>query len=167
MILALYMQLVHTFVKQMPLNAPFSLITLENGINLIYNYMMQNLSRNLEMLKLGQLTPDSLYATHHSLGLKLLTRFTLSLSHLDKHRFKHNFESCFNPPLHVLSKLTQLTIFFLHCHYYLAFHIFFLDYLNTISPQFELFPEDVFVKILLYGFPKLLMKVAITKYLKF
>ena len=83
MILDLYSQLVHTFVKQMPLNTPFSLITLENGINLIYNYMMQNLSRNLEMLKLGQLTPDLLYATHHSLGLKLLTRSRLGLSQLN------------------------------------------------------------------------------------
>ena len=45
--------------------------------------MMQNLSRNLEMLKLGQLTPDLLYATHHSLGLKLLTRLRLGLSQLN------------------------------------------------------------------------------------
>ena len=40
--------------------------------------------------------------------------------------------------------------FFLHCHYYRAMHISFLNYLNNISPQFALLPEDVFVKTLLF-----------------
>ena len=43
--------------------------------------------------------------------------------------------------------------FFLHCHYYSALRISFLDDLNNISPQFALFPEDMFVKTLLYGNP--------------
>ena len=43
--------------------------------------------------------------------------------------------------------------FFLHCHYYSALRISFLNDLNNISPQFALFPEDVFVKTLLYGNP--------------
>ena len=41
----------------------------------------------------------------------------------------------------------------MHCHYYSALRISFLNDLNNISPQFALFPEDVFVKTLLYGNP--------------
>ena len=41
--------------------------------------------------------------------------------------------------------------FFPARHYYSALHISFLDDLNNISPQFTLFPEDMFVKTLLYG----------------
>ena len=37
-----------------------------------------------------------IYWIHHSLGLKLLSRLTLGLSHLNEHRFKHNFENCIN-----------------------------------------------------------------------
>ena len=43
--------------------------------------------------------------------------------------------------------------FFLHCHYYSARPISFLNDLNNILLQFALFPKDVFVKTLLSGSP--------------
>ena len=52
--------------------------------------------RNI-LLKLGQPTPDLIYVIHRPLGLKLLARLRLGLSHLNKHRFKHNFKNCINP----------------------------------------------------------------------
>ena len=111
--------------------------------------------RNI-LLELGRPTPDLIYGIHRPLGLKLLTRLRLCLSHLNKHRFRHNFKNYINP-LFTCSLEVESTKhfkhFFLHCHYYSAFHISFLDDLNNISPQFTVFSEDVFVKTLLYGNP--------------
>ena len=96
------------------------------------------------MFKLGQPTPDITYGIHHPLDLKMLTRLRLGLSHHNKHRFKHNLKNCINPLCACALKVDSIK------HYYSALRISFLNYLNNISPQFALLPEDVFVKILIY-----------------
>ena len=37
------------------------------------------------------------YGIHHRTRLKLLTRLRLGLSHLNDHKFNHNFRDCINP----------------------------------------------------------------------
>ena len=49
------------------------------------------------LLKIGRPTADLIYGIHHTLGLKLLTRLRLGLSHFNKYRFKHNFKNYINP----------------------------------------------------------------------
>ena len=52
------------------------------------------------------------------LGLKLITRLQLGLSHLNEHRFKHNFNDYINP-LCTCSPYIESTVrYFLHCNYY-------------------------------------------------
>ena len=68
------------------------------------------------LLKIGRPTADLIYGIHHTLGLKLLTRLRLGLSHFNKYRFKHNFKTTLTHFVHALLKLSQLSIFFLHCH---------------------------------------------------
>ena len=104
------------------------------------------------LLKRGRPTPDLIYGIHHPLGLKLLTRLRLGLSHLNEHRFKQNFKNCINPLCTCSLEVESTKHFFLNCHFYLALRISFLNDLN-ISPQFALFPEEVFVKTLLYSNP--------------
>ena len=105
------------------------------------------------LFKLGRPIPDLIYGIHHLFGLKLVIGLRLGLSHLNEHRFKHNFKNCINPLCTCSLEVESTKHFFLHCHYYSALRISFLDDLNNISPQFALFPEDVFVKTLLYGNP--------------
>ena len=62
------------------------------------------------------------YSIHNPLGLKLLTRLRLGLSHLNEHRFNHNFESCRNP-LCTYSLEVESTHFFLHSHHFNAIRI--------------------------------------------
>ena len=38
-----------------------------------------------------------LYNIHNPSGIKLLTRLRLGLSHLNEHKFNHNFDDCVNP----------------------------------------------------------------------
>ena len=42
-------------------------------------------------------TPNSLINVSDSLGIKLLTKLRLGLSHLRKHEFNHNFQNAINP----------------------------------------------------------------------
>ena len=90
---------------------------------------------------------------HHSLDLKSLTRLWLGLSHLNEYRFKNNFKNCIDPLYTCSFKAEPTKHFFLRCYYHSGLRIFFLNDLNNISPQFALFPEDVFVKTPLYGNP--------------
>ena len=153
MMLTLHIQLVQTFVEQMLSDTPFSLIPFENGINQIYSQVTKNLFKKFRntLLKLGRPTPDLMYRIHHPLGLNLLTRLRLVLSHLNEHRFKHTFKKCINPLCTCSLKVESTKHFFLHCLYYSALRISFLNDLNNILPQFALFLQDVFIKTLLSG----------------
>ena len=63
------------------------------------------------------------YSIHNPLGLKLLTRLRIGLSHLNQHRFNHNFESCLNPLCTCSLEVESITHFFLHCHHFNAIRI--------------------------------------------
>ena len=86
------------------------------------------------LLKLGRPTSELIYKIHHPLGLKLLTRLRLGLSHLNEHRFKHNFKNCIN--------LLWINLLLTYCHYYSTLCISFLN---------AQLPEGMFVKTLLCG----------------
>ena len=40
---------------------------------------------------------NSIYAIHNISGLKLLERLRLNFSHLNEHKFRHNFKDIINP----------------------------------------------------------------------
>ena len=46
------------------------------------------------LLKLGRPIQRTIYSINNPVGLKLLTRLRLGLSHLNEHRFNHNFKNC-------------------------------------------------------------------------
>ena len=51
-------------------------------------------SKLLAFIRPGQ---RSIYNVFNPQGLKFLTRLRLGLSHLNEHRFRHNFKDCINP----------------------------------------------------------------------
>ena len=55
---------------------------------------------------------------HNLIVKKFLTRLRLGLSHLNEHKFKHNFQDCVNPLCLCSLDLEFLSDFFLHCHYF-------------------------------------------------
>ena len=62
---------------------------------------------------------NSVFNIHNPIGLKYITRLRLGLSHLNKHRFNHNFENYLTPKCICSSENESTLHFFLHCHYYI------------------------------------------------
>ena len=49
------------------------------------------------LLNVFRPSENKIFNIHDQVGIKLLTRLTLELSHLREHKFQHNFEDTLNP----------------------------------------------------------------------
>ena len=58
---------------------------------------------------------NSIFNIHNSLGIKLLTRLILGLSHLHEHKFRHCFHDTFNSLCECDNDIESTIHFFLHC----------------------------------------------------
>ena len=70
------------------------------------------------MLNLIRPKCNETYGIHNPTGLKLLTRLRLGLSHLNDHKFNHNFRDCINPLCSCSLSVENNVHFFLHCHHF-------------------------------------------------
>ena len=70
------------------------------------------------LLKLGRPNQCAIYNINNPVGLKLLTHLRLGLSHLNEHRFNHNFQNCINPLCSCNLEIEPTSHFLLHCHHY-------------------------------------------------
>ena len=106
------------------------------------------------MLKIGRPKQCSIHRIHNPVGLKLLARLRLDHSHLNEHRFNHNFQSCINP-LHSCSLAIESTIhFLLHCHHFSNIHSTLLNSINEVLgsiTKISDLSDCALVKILLFG----------------
>ena len=84
------------------------------------------------LLNIGRPTAKPIYNIHNPIGLKLLTRLRLGLSHLNEHKFKHNFQDCINPLCTCSLEIESLSHFFLHCHYFTNICSTFFSKLNQL-----------------------------------
>ena len=50
--------------------------------------------------------------------IKFLTRELLGLSHLNEHRFRHNFEDCMNPLCSCSLEIEDTSHYLMHCHHF-------------------------------------------------
>ena len=70
------------------------------------------------LLKIGRAIQISIFKIHDPLGIKFLIRLRLGLSHLNEHRFRHNFQDCLNRLCSCSLEVESNTHFFLHCHHF-------------------------------------------------
>ena len=107
------------------------------------------------LLKIIRAVSNLVYNIQNYIGLKLLTRLRLGLSHLNEHRFNHNFQNCINP-LRTCSIDVESTVqFFLHCHHYHNIRVKLLNSLEVIDTNLLKLSEEQLTKVLLYGFSQL------------
>ena len=60
-------------------------------------------------------TPNRTFNCHNPIGIKLITRLRLGLSHLRDHEFKHNFLDCLNPICCCGKDIETTVHYLLHC----------------------------------------------------
>ena len=105
------------------------------------------------LLKKIRPCPNNLYGIHDPLGIKLLTRIRLGLSHLREHKFRHNFQDTINPLCTCSLETEDTNHFFLRCQNFSTLRTTLLDELNTIEPNLIFLNENDFIKTLLFGNP--------------
>ena len=95
--------------------------------------------------------PHLFYNICYPNGLKLLTRLRLGLSHLNEHRFNHNFKNCINPFCTCSLEVDSTSHFFLHCHYYDSIRHIMFNELCEVGVNLPNASDEKLVNILLYG----------------
>ena len=66
------------------------------------------------LLKLDHPQVNSTYKIHNLIGIRLLTNLCLGLSHLNEHKFRHNFADCVTPFCSCKMKHETTLCFFMH-----------------------------------------------------
>ena len=105
---------------------------------------------------LNQIRPkcNEAYEVHNSTGLKLLTRLRLGLSHLNNHKFNHNFRDCINPLCSCCLSLENSVHFFLHCHHFSLQRQTLMRNIKSIDKDIINAPDSHLVNILLFASSK-------------
>ena len=89
------------------------------------------------------------------IGLKFLTRLRLNFSHLNEHKFNHNFNDTINPLCSCSLDPESTTHYLLHCLLFSTQRKILLDSLHNIDETISNLTEINLVTLLLYGNSKL------------
>ena len=89
---------------------------------------------------------NSIYAIHDISGLKLLTRLRLNFSHLNEHKFRHNFKDTINPMCSCGFEPETTDHYLLRCKLYTDLRLDLLNNIYTIDQSLKNFPKDQLVK---------------------
>ena len=119
----------------------------------LHNSKPYNIFKN-SLLKIGRPMPNPTFNIHNPLGLKLLTHLRLGLSHLNEHRFNHNFEDCINPLCSCSLEVESTAHFFLQCHNFVNIRNTLLNELNSIGCDISNCSDRSLTKLILCENPK-------------
>ena len=84
-------------------------------------------------------------------GLQLLTRLRLGLSHLNEHKFRHNFRDTINPLFSCSLEPETVIHFLLDCPYHNIHRKTFFDSCSAIDEPISDLSDSNLVTLLLYG----------------
>ena len=105
-------------------------------------------SRLLSFIRPNQ---SNIYNTFDPTGLKLLTRLRLGLSHLNEHKFCHNFQDCLNNLCSFSLEIEDTTHYLLLCQHFSNHSYDLMNSVKSIIPNFESLTDNNRIDILLYG----------------
>ena len=103
------------------------------------------------LLKMIHPSPNPVYDIHNPLGLCLVTRLRLGLSHLNEPKFNHNFKNCVNPLCTCSLEIESTSHFFLHCDHYNIIRSTFLNELKSLDGNILKLPNTTLTNLILYG----------------
>ena len=102
------------------------------------------------ILKFIRPSPNSFYGCQNIMGIKLVTRLRLGLSHLREHKFKHSFQDTLNPLCNCGMDVESSTHFLLQCPSYINERCTVMSNLNRINPQIPQTSLQLLTNILLF-----------------
>ena len=94
---------------------------------------------------------NSIFDVNNPLGIKLLTRLCLGLSHLHGHKFRHCFEDTLNPLCKSSKDIESTMYFFLHCTNFLIPRQTLFQKIRNIDDSILSQSETQLTQTLLYG----------------
>ena len=94
---------------------------------------------------------NKIFNIHDQVGIKLLTRLWLGLSHLREHKVRHNSEDTLNPLCSCSIDAKTTLHFFLWCQFFNDIREILMNDLINIDRSLTSLSEDKLISILLYG----------------
>ena len=83
--------------------------------------------------------------------MKFLTRMRLDFSHLNEHRFRHNFQDCLNPLCSCSLETEDAKNYLLHCYHFSHHHIYLINSVKYFFEGFDSLSDNAKKDLLLYG----------------
>ena len=93
---------------------------------------------------------NSIFDIHNLLGIKLLTKLHLGLSHLHEHKFRHYFQNTLNPLCECRKDIESTMHFFLHLTIFLIPRQILFQKIKNIDDKILSQSETQLTHILLY-----------------
>ena len=94
---------------------------------------------------------SNVYNIFDPVGLKLLTRLRLGFSHLNEHRFRHNFQHCINPLCSCSLDIEDTSHYLPHSHHFSQHRIDLMNSVNSVFENFIFLPNNIKIDVLLFG----------------
>ena len=123
--------------------------------------------RNIESIKTFKLSildfvrtrESSVFSVHDINGLKLLTRLRLNFSHLNEHKFRHNFNDTINPMCSCGKEPETTLHYLLRCDFYSIYRLELLNDICALNHSLKNISEENLLKVLLYGAEEFSFKI--------
>ena len=80
---------------------------------------------------------SNIYNIFDPKGLKFLTHLRSNFSHLNEHRFRHNFQDCMNPLCSCNLEVEDTSHYLLHCHHFNHQQIDLMSSVKSFCHNFE------------------------------
>ena len=103
------------------------------------------------LLKSIKPIPKSIYDACDPLGIQLLTRLRVGLSHLRDHKFRHGFNDIIDPLCPCNMELESVSHFYLECQYFINERTDLMNELRNLNIKTEEFDVTSLINLLLYG----------------
>ena len=85
------------------------------------------------------------------IGLKFSTRLRFGFSHLNEHKFRHNFQDYMNPLCSCRLEIEDTSHYLLNYHHFFQHCIDLMNSVKSILEGFESLSDNIKIDILLYG----------------
>ena len=94
---------------------------------------------------------NSMYGIDEPFGVKLINRLQLGLSHLQEHKFRHNFADTVNSLCSCTLETENAEHFFLLCKNNLSARLTLMNELSSINNAINSLNSTDFIRVILYG----------------